>query len=537
MIDVNKPAADGFNDRSIRSVYVILILVTLSIASGRIATVISREGDTAFLSANDRSRWCTIAALVENGTYEIDPFLQRRGAKQNRRPWYTIDLVRHVGSDGELHYYSSKPPLLPTIYAGVYWCVTRTMGMWLSDFPIYVGRIVLWLVNIPTLALFLIATIAAIDRVSTGAWAKTFLAASVCFGTMLVPFSISLNNHLPAAASTAVVLYFFVRSFDHRVSQWGWLVAGLAGGMTAANELPALSMTVFWAGLLLLTERRGLLSYLAGVAVVAAAFFATNWVAHESLRPPYAHRGNGALIAEENQLGVEELGVEEWVRAELIGKKLADENSKIEMGGSREPDRKRVVVDNHRQFALLELTESSGDDRGWQLRHWDDWYDYPASYWVDGKRRGVDRGEPSQSTYLLHLTIGHYGIFSLTAIWLLMPIGLVFGVTWKQTKHQLLLASIALATLVCITFYVMRPEIDRNYGGVSVCFRWLLWFAPLWLFAMTGPVHWLSRNPLGRGLAVLLLAASVFSMSTALQSPWQSPWLYRFWVFLGWIAP
>ena len=27
----------------------------------------------------------------------------------------------------------------------------------------------------------------------------------------------------------------------------------------------------------------------------------------------------------------------------------------------------------------------------------------------------------------------------------------------------------------------MRPQIDRNYGGVSSCFRWVLWFAPLWL--------------------------------------------------------
>ena len=146
------------DQRWIRSVYAMLVLIALSIVSGRIATVVSREGDTAFMSANDRSRWCTIAALVEDGTYEIDPFLEIRGAKQNRRPWYTIDLVRHRGDDGEFHYYSSKPPLLPTMYAGVYWCVSRTMGMWLSNHPLYLGRIILWLVNIPTLAIFLLCT-------------------------------------------------------------------------------------------------------------------------------------------------------------------------------------------------------------------------------------------------------------------------------------------------------------------------------------------------------------------------------------------
>ena len=144
----------GEGSSSVWGIYALLILVALGVVTGRIANVSSKEGDTPFLSANDRSRWCTIAALVENGTYAIDPYLEIRGAKQNRRPWGTIDLVRHRGPDGELHYYSSKPPLLPTMIAGVYWCVSRTMGMWLSDHPMYLGRIILWLVNVPTLAIF-----------------------------------------------------------------------------------------------------------------------------------------------------------------------------------------------------------------------------------------------------------------------------------------------------------------------------------------------------------------------------------------------
>src|SRR6056297_1020252 len=140
--------------RQRRSIYTLLIVIATVLAAGQIAVVASREGDTAFLSANDRSRWCTIAALVEQGTYRIDSYLQRRGAKANRRPWYTIDLVRHLGEDGKQHYYSSKPPLLPTVYAGVYWCVSRVTGMWLVDQPLYLGRMILWLVNVPTLAVF-----------------------------------------------------------------------------------------------------------------------------------------------------------------------------------------------------------------------------------------------------------------------------------------------------------------------------------------------------------------------------------------------
>ena len=61
-----------------------------------------------FLSANDRSRWATVRSLVELGTYEIDQIVAED-------LWDTIDIVQHPGKDGELHLYSSKPPLLATL--------------------------------------------------------------------------------------------------------------------------------------------------------------------------------------------------------------------------------------------------------------------------------------------------------------------------------------------------------------------------------------------------------------------------------------
>ena len=67
-----------------------------------------------FLSANDRSRWDTIRSLVEQGTYQID-------AIQSEPGWDTIDMVKHKDRNGEWHLYSSKPPLLATLYAGPYW--------------------------------------------------------------------------------------------------------------------------------------------------------------------------------------------------------------------------------------------------------------------------------------------------------------------------------------------------------------------------------------------------------------------------------
>src|SRR5260370_32633473 len=65
------------------------------------------------LEANDISRWCTVWSLLERGTYAIDEC-----------PWQnrTQDKVQKTVSENGTqvtHYYSSKPPLLPTLIAGV----------------------------------------------------------------------------------------------------------------------------------------------------------------------------------------------------------------------------------------------------------------------------------------------------------------------------------------------------------------------------------------------------------------------------------
>ena len=103
------------------------------------------------------------------------------------------------------------------------------------------------------------------------------------------------------------------------------------------------------------------------------------------------------------------------------------------------------------------------------------------------------------------------------------------------TSYQLLSLAILATSAVCIAFFVARPEIDRNYGGVSTCFRWLLWLAPFWLYSLALASEHLAKHTWSILAGGILLAASAFSMSTALSNPWQSPWLYRFWDLLGWI--
>ncbi len=94
-----------------------------------------------FLSANDRSRWATVRALVEHGTYAIDDIVSQPN-------WDTIDMVKHRGRDGQPHLYSSKPALFPTLMAGEYWVIHKLTGWTLGTHPYEIGRFMLLTINV-----------------------------------------------------------------------------------------------------------------------------------------------------------------------------------------------------------------------------------------------------------------------------------------------------------------------------------------------------------------------------------------------------
>ncbi len=536
--------------------HVILIMVALALVAGRIATVLNPEGDAAFLSANDRSRWVSVAALVERQTFEIDEFISIQ-SKDRHRLWDTIDKVRHVGVDGRLHYYSSKPTLLTTMIAGVYWGVHQVTGLRLSHHPIYVPRLLLLLINLPLLALFLVTMTLSIELSSASDMAKRLAVVVACFATMLTPFAISLNNHLFAAAATSLTLYLYLRATEKIVDSFAgapngptllpWTVAGASAAFAVACELPALSMFALWAVLFALLQWRSMIGFLGGAAIVVAGIFGTNYWAHQTWKTPYAHRSDGDVVAEFSWKGP----ATEASNAELKAS-LGRELRKLEPLMAASSMELRRLHENSSEFELIAEVDRGGIlkqqqwkvrkenvdslDSNWQLVGWDDWYDYPGSYWRTGMRAGVDRGEPSRVKYAFHAVLGYYGIFSLTPIWLLMPIGLIHRVTSGPRDRCYLAAATLLATVVCFAFYVARPEIDRNYGGVSVCFRWMLWFIPLWIYAVVTELDWLIERWIGWTIVLILIAASIFSVSTSLDSPWQSPWLYRFAIFLHWIS-
>jgi len=463
---------DDSQDRVRWFAYALLITLAVGNMTGRIMAVNSvnqmglesylnqqeaekRQLQRPFLSSNDRSRWANVRSLVEYGTFAIDEVVAEP-------LWNTIDMVKHKDRQGMPRLYSSKPPLLATMIAGEYWIIHRVTGETLGTHPYAIGRFMLITLNVVPLVVMFVLIGRLADRFARTEWARLLIMATATFGTFLSTFAVVLNNHLFAAVSATVALSAMVRIWcDGEMRIRYFVITGLAAAFTAACELPALAFLAALAvALLWRAPRPTLLAFAPAAAVVVAAFFGTNYAAHNSLRPPYMHRSE------------------------------------------TDPD------DNWYQYTYVK----GGVER--------------QSYWSDPQ--GIDRGEPSRSRYALHVLVGHHGIFSLTPVWLLSVLGtLIWLVRGPPDRRQLALC-VALVSLVCLAFYLVRPQTDRNYGGMTSGFRWMFWFAPLWLVTMAPAADALAARRWTRGIGLILLAWSVVCASYPVWNPWTSPMLQDF---------
>ena len=102
-----------------------------------------------------------------------------------------------------------------------------------------------------------------------------------------------INNHCPAAVCVVVALYAAVRIWFDGERGWRLLRAGRLFGGAGGDQRAAGAVAVRRArGRRCCGRRRGqtLLAFCPPRWWWLAAFFGTNWIAHDSLRPPYVHR-------------------------------------------------------------------------------------------------------------------------------------------------------------------------------------------------------------------------------------------------------
>ena len=173
------------------------------------------------------------------------------------------------------------------------------------------------------------------------------------------------------------------------------------------------------------------------------------------------------------------------------------------------------------------------------------WYEYAGSHWLKPNagevKHGIDwAGEhESRAEYVMHCLIGHHGIFSLSPIWILAFAGMgqvllrrLGGDDEYRMTRRWLAGGTLLVSLVVLGFYLTNKTV--NYGGWTTGLRWLMWLSPLWLLTMLPLADRLGKSRWGQGVAYVLLAVSVMSVSYPAWNPWRHPWLYTLMEALGW---
>jgi hypothetical protein len=406
----------------------ILIVTTTALALGLALKLPTQLG------ANDISRWSTVWSLLERGTYAIDDC-----------PWQikTMDKVKRaapfqVVAEGEEpveHYYSSKPPLLPTMIAGVLYPFRVGLGVpldrvvkqehlprWVQkpvegqpgkaepvletpkepvEWPAYIFyfKPIVVLLNVLPLWLMLVLYARLLDRIALDDWTWFFCLFSASLGTLLIPFDSTLNNHTIAAFSAFFALYPFLRIWDYGVrSVWAFAAAGFFGAFCACNELPAALFGILLFLLLFIrAPAKTMLFFVPAAAIPIAAFLATQYYAFGQFRPVY-----------------EEFG-----------------------------------------------TKS---------------YEYYGSYWTTPLEMDYfNKAQEAYDVYLFHMTLGHDGIFSLTPIFLFSMYGALRLLIGPERRSRVLAwMTLALALgLLAFTFWdpgqlrdlATRAAKAAKYGG------------------------------------------------------------------------
>ncbi len=487
-------------------------------------------------SSNDRSRWAAVRALVDEGTWVIgrrdkqvviasipaalaasDPLqlavllevgLDRR-IKSDRGiifedGWQSVDKMLNPAT---LEYYSTKPPLLTFLVAGQYWLLKHAFGWSLQESSLggerdqrfSVVRVCLLTFNLVPFLVYLALLAQLVERFGETDWGRLFVLGAACFGTLVTPFLISINNHTVAACSVMVAVYAAVRILSGE--GWGWLVlAGFFSGFTAVNELPA---AAFAAGLVLLLlvrlPKQTMIAFVPAALIPVAALLALN----------YAELG-------EFNLGYSKFETEWYDYEGSHWRNLPDKSKRgIDWANNREDKATyafHLLLGHHGWFSLTPIYLLALGGMGLGIGR-------------------LSRAAPASSdgTYPRRTT----GIKSAARYPSLAPVAFARGSEGAPSRQWAELAvSTALLSLVVIGYYIYKSD---NYSGWSNGPRWLLWLSPLWLLTLLPIADRLGQTRGGRILCLALLALSVLSAHYWDWNPWRHPWIYNWMDSRGWI--
>ena len=228
-------------------------------------------------SGNVWSRYMTIESLAERGTFAI-------GRSPLLRPSGSPDLAKYGG-----RLYSDKPPVLSVagalIYAPLYyWGGLKFAGPRgdFRQFPVVNLVLVSSLVGLASA--WALASLRRLLQATTfPAWVADLLTLAVGFGTPLLTYGVTFNNHSVAAGLIAAA-FALVTLEDSARPRRAW--AGLFAGLAATIDLPAGGATFVVLGGWLAARRRGVpWAYLGGAIGPALIHAAAQWSISASILP------------------------------------------------------------------------------------------------------------------------------------------------------------------------------------------------------------------------------------------------------------
>jgi hypothetical protein len=465
-----------------RSLYSLLLVAATGLMVARVANVellyepslykaypkrtwpSERPTPSPSFGSNDRARWATVKAIVEDHTFVIG----HRVENPDDPKGYTDEGIIFPGSKGygsvdvALHptrneFYATKPPLLTLFVAGQYWIIHNVLkknldeDRWETVVPILIVTNVLPLI----LALFLLSRL--LERFGTSDWGRMFVFATACFGTYLTTFVTTLNNHVPASCCVMYAVYALI-GFETVPGAIRFFMAGLFSGLAVCLDLPSAAFAGGMGFLVLFSSWRGLIWFVPALLLPIAGQTLVNHQAYGIWEPIYAKEGT-------------------------------------------------------------------------------EWYTYKGSHWArrfdppETRPQQIDFLNEPKEKYALNLLVGHHGLFSLTPVWLLSLVGIIFPLGRERFADWLHRLTLPIAAVV-IGFYIYKTN---NYGGWTSGPRWLFWLTPLFLVALIPAADRVARHVAGRLFAYLCLGVSAFSANYSWANPWRHPWIYQWWEYMGWI--
>jgi len=260
------------------------IALLIAVAAGLHAAALLNS--TPLQSANDRSRWSTVWALVERGSFAIDDI-------DAVPAWQTIDKVQQDG-----HLYSTKPALLSVIAAGVYAVIRHSLGWSIHTDTAPVTRVVLAVINLLPWLIALVTMGAIATKYAKTRFARGYVVAATAFGTYLSTFSVTFNNHTAAAIGLIFALYFALRIIvDGSRSWWDFALCGVSSAWVTTNELPAAAFGLAMFGVMCWYDwRRTFTAFVPAALLPIAAFVVTTWMQTGSWKPFYLSYGTEKYI-------------------------------------------------------------------------------------------------------------------------------------------------------------------------------------------------------------------------------------------------